>query len=239
MARGSVTPSGHASRRSRLSGSVRAAAPLLRVRRDRAPVVRRAGGADAHAGLRHEAAERREQRCDPQQRLGVGCERPLRAAARATSASPAGIDGPRSAGAARAATSARKAAASRARLLRRIGADALHRDAVGARELADHAGVRGIEAAAESGAAGADQERDRGGGFADALRAHGQPPLGLFAPGDRQRVGRVGRDLAALQRGVRHRDEHAHDRLARVERGAERRRASAGRRCRRPRSSAR
>src|SRR5207253_3670358 len=47
------------------------AAPLLRVLGDRAAVVRGAGRADAHARLRDEAAERREERRDLEEALGV------------------------------------------------------------------------------------------------------------------------------------------------------------------------
>ena len=47
------------------------------------------------------------------------------------------------------------------RLGRRVGADALQRDAVRARELRDDAAVRRVEPAAESGTARADQERHR------------------------------------------------------------------------------
>ena len=68
----------------------------------------------------------------------------------------------------------------------------------------------GVEAAPESGAAGADQERDLRCGLAELGRASGQPPLRVGAAGHRERVGGVGRDLPALLRRVGHGEEDAY-----------------------------
>ena len=227
MARGSVTPSGQASRRSRLSGSALPAAPLLRVRRDRAAVVDRAGGADADAGLRHEAAERREERRDPQQRLRVGPD--------------AGLEQLRAANR-RPAPAGRSAAASRPRrdlgterggetggLLGRVGADALHGDAVRARELrAGRPGGSGSKPPRKPARPAPIRNVTDGAGSPDPLRVGGETALGLLAARDGERERGVGRDLPALLGGVGHRHEHADRGLATRERGPERRRESAG-----------
>ena len=81
--------------------------------------------------------------------------------------------------------------------------------------------MRRVEAAAEAGAAGADEERHRGRGLADLLRVDREPALGLLAPGDREGERGVGGDLAALLGRVGHRHEHADGRLRATEGGAE------------------
>src|SRR5512135_1390004 len=79
-----------------------------------------------------------------------------------------------------------------------------------------------VEAAAEAGATGPDQERHRRCWFADAPRVDREPPFRFVPPCDGECIGRVGRDLAALQRRVGHGDEHAYDGFRPVERRAER-----------------
>ena len=211
-------------------GQRRAAAPLFGVLGDRAAVVDGARRADADARLRHEAAERREQRRDAQQRLGVRLD--ARLEQRAQRLAVGGVTHARVRRAARRSYLGANAAASRTVSGGRVGTNALHRDAVGARELPDDARMARVEPAAESRAARADQERHRGAGSPLRCGARGQPPLGLVAAGHGQRVGRVGGDLAALLRGVRHRDEHAHDRPRRRRTTCRTCRAPAGPRCR-------
>ena len=142
IARGSVTPSGHASRRSRLSGSVGAAAPLLGVLGDRATVVHRARGADPDARLRARAPPNGATSGAIRSSVSrVGLDAGLEQPAQRVALRP--LDDRRP------ATLRDDRAEPRGEplgLRRRVGPDALQRHAVGPGELRDDALVLGVEA---------------------------------------------------------------------------------------------